>query len=172
MLGALLAATVFGFVVHNVGGDPDIWWHLRNAEYLLTNHRFVRADMYSYTVSGHPWVNSEWLSEVPYYLAWRAFGQQGIVALTLVLAVSIVFGLFYLCWRQSGNIKGSALACYFAVFLAVVNFGPRTILFGYGYLIVLLIVLERFRSRGSAPLWLLPLFSVSGSTPMAPGRSV
>jgi hypothetical protein len=155
MLTTLLAGAVFAFA-HQGLADPDIWWHLRNAEFLFTNHRFIRADMYSFTVAGRPWINPEWLSEVPYYLAWRAFGLIGIKSVELLLVETIFFGLIYLCWRHSGNIKAALLACYFAVFLAVVNFGPRTILFGYAFLVLLLIILERFRSQSRGPLWLIP----------------
>src|SRR6266446_6054606 len=58
--------------------DPDIWWHMRNAQYLFQHHQFPRFDMYSFTVAGHPWINHEWLSEIPYYLAYRAFGLAGV----------------------------------------------------------------------------------------------
>jgi hypothetical protein len=51
--------------------DTDIWWHLRNAQFLLTHHALPNFDAYSYTVAGHPWLNHEWLSEIPYYLALR-----------------------------------------------------------------------------------------------------
>src|SRR5947208_1829507 len=47
--------------------DPDIWWHMRNAQYLLQNHHFPNADMYSFTVAGHTWMNHEWLAEMPYF---------------------------------------------------------------------------------------------------------
>jgi len=154
-LSALLAATVFGMANRGLA-DPDIWWHLRNAEYLLTQRKWLRLDLYSYSVYGHPWINHEWLAEIPYYIAWRAFGLLGIQLLSLVILESIFLGLFYLCWRTSGNIKASAVACYFAVFLGTVSYGPRTLLFGYSYLLALLIVLERFRSRGRAALWALP----------------
>ena len=153
---ALVALIVFLMARGGGVNDPDIWWHLRNAQYLLTNLRFPRIDMYSFTVNGHPWVNPEWLAEIPFYLAWRVWGLVGIKLITIVTAESVILGLFYLCYSSSGNLKGSALACGFATFLAVVNFGPRTILFGYGCLVILLIVLERFRRRGRAPLWLLP----------------
>lgn len=155
MLVTMLAGIVFAFARNGLV-DPDIWWHLRNAEYLLTYHRFVRVDMYSFTVIGHPWVNPEWLAEVPYYLAWRVFGLVGIKAVQLLVIEAIFFGLIYLCWRESRNIKSALVGCFFAVLLATVNFGPRTILFGYCCLVLLLIVLERFRSQGKAPLWLLP----------------
>src|SRR5262249_14973814 len=57
------------------------------------------------------------------------------------------------------------VACYYATFLATVSFGPRTILFGYLELLVLLIVLQRFRQRGDASLWIVPpLFCLWANT--------
>ncbi len=155
-LVALLAGTVFAFTRNGLA-DPDIWWHLRDAEFLLTRHQFIRTDMFSFTVYGQPWVNPEWLGELPYYLAWRAWGLTGIKLIMILAAEAVFFALFYLCYKSNGNSKASALACYFAVFLAVVNFGPRTILFGYFLLVLLLIILQRFRSQGKGPLWILPL---------------
>jgi hypothetical protein len=154
-LTSLLVLTVFTIARDGLA-DPDIWWHLRNAEYLLANFRLPRFDTFSFTVIGHPWINHEWLAEIPYYLAWRAFGLVGIKALSLVILESIFLGLLYLCWQISGNVKASLVVSIFAVMLGSVSFGPRTLLFGYDYLLILLIVLERFRSRGAAPLWVLP----------------
>ena len=136
--------------------DPDIWWHMRNAEYLFQHHHFPRQDMYSFSVAGHPWVSHEWLSEVPFYLAYRALGLVGIKSLTFFVLATIFLLLLYLCFQESRNFKASVTACYYATFLATVSFGPRTILFGYLYLLILLIILQRFRARGSAPLWAIP----------------
>jgi hypothetical protein len=164
LLASLLVTFVFAIACKDLA-DPDIWWHLRNAEYLITNHRFIRFDMYSFTAFGRPWVNTEWLAEVPYYLAWRASGLVGILIVSLVLLESIFLGLFYLCWKETGNVKASALACYFAIFLGTVSFGPRTILFGYMYMVLLLVIVQRFRLRRSAPLWILPpLFCLWANT--------
>jgi hypothetical protein len=156
-LASLLALWVYVVIVGGGGvGDPDIWWHLRNAEYLLTNTKLPRFDMYSYTALGHPWINHEWLAEIPYYLAWRGFGLVGVYALCVLLLEAILLGLFFFCYKSSGNLKGSFLVSSFSVLLTAVSFGPRTILFGYAYLLVLLFVLWRFRSTGVAPLWILP----------------
>lgn len=151
----LLVSTVYAFARKGVS-DPDIWFHLLNAEYLFTSHKFIRTEMFSFTTAGFPWMNPEWLAEIPYYLLWRAFGLTGIKVLSLVLMETIFLGLLYLCWKESGNIKSSSLACYFAAYLGAVSFGPRTILFGYINMIVLLIILQRLRQKGDAPLWLLP----------------
>jgi hypothetical protein len=155
MLTMLLVTLEFMMSHRNVA-DPDIWWHLRNAEYLFQQHQLPRYDFYSFTVAGHPWINHEWLAEVPYYLAWRAGGLSGLNTLMFVIIELIFLGLLYLCYQESRNFKASVAACCFSTFLATVSFGPRTILFGYGYLVVLLIILERFRHKGHAPLWLIP----------------
>ena len=137
--------------------DPDIWWHMRNAQFLLQHHQFVRSDMYSFTVSGHPWINHEWLSEIPCYFAYRALGLVGLKTLCFLIFDAIFLLLLYLCFQESRNFKASVTACYFGTFLATVSFGPRTILFGYLYLVILLIVLQRFRDKGRTPLWTVPL---------------
>src|SRR5262245_20602469 len=136
--------------------DPDIWWHLRNAEHLFQTHQLPSQDMYSFTVAGKDWMNYEWLAEIPFYLAWRAGGLAGVNLLWMLVVQAIFAGLLYLSYRSSKNFKASVLACGFCSFLAVVSFGPRTILFGYVCMVLLLIILERFRSTGRGPLWLLP----------------
>src|SRR5216684_1463997 len=137
--------------------DPDVWWHMRNAQYLLQHHQLPRFDMYSFTVAGHPWINHEWLSEIPYYLAYRALGLVGLKSLTFFLLDAIFLLLLYLSYQESRNFKASFAACCYSTFLATVSFGPRTILFGYVYMVILLIILQRFRQRGDAPLWAIPV---------------
>lgn len=145
--------------------DPDIWWHLRNAQYLVQQHQFPRQDMYSFTAAGKPWVNTEWLSEIPYYVAYRGFGLSGLKTMTFLLPSILMLLLLHLCYQESRNFKASVAACCFGSFLAIVSYGPRTILFGYILLTVLLIVLQRFQRRGTAPLWLVPpLFLVWANT--------
>jgi len=141
--------------------DPDVWWHMRNAQVLLEQHHLVRQDLYSFTVAGHPWVNSEWLSEIPFYLAYRVLGLSGLKAMTFVLPTILMLLLLYLCYQESRNFKASVFACCLASFLAIVSYGPRTIMFGYILMVVLLIILQRFRTGGRAPLWIIPpLFCV------------
>src|SRR5512135_1520232 len=153
----LLVLTVVFIMAHGSIQDPDIWWHLHNADYLFQHHALPRTDLYSFTVPGHAWINHEWLSEVPYYVAWRAWGLLGIEGVMLAVLAFIFLGILYLSYQESGNYKAAVAATCYAIFLASVSFGPRTILFGYAYMVVLLIVLQRFRQKRQAPLWLLPL---------------
>lgn len=157
VLTLVLVVIIFAFAMYRREmNDPDIWWHLRNAQHLFEHHSFPRVDTYSFSVAGAPWINHEWLAEVPYYLAYRAFGLVGVKAVSFFTLSAIFLLLLHLCYQESGNFKSSAVACYFGVFLATISFGPRTILFGYLYLVVLLVILERFRRLGRASLWLIP----------------
>jgi hypothetical protein len=63
----LLAAVIFGFSAKQIA-EPDIWWHLRDAAYLFQHHSFPGVDAYSFTAAGSPWLNHEWLSEIPFFL--------------------------------------------------------------------------------------------------------
>ncbi len=155
LLTLLVLAVVFVLARGSVA-DPDIWWHLHNADCLIQHHALPRQDMYSFTVAGHHWINHEWLGELPYYFGWRALGLRGIDAVTLSVLSFIFMGLLYLSYHQSGHYKASVAACCYAVLLASVSFGPRTILFGYAYLIVLPIVLQRFRQKDSRLVWMIP----------------
>jgi hypothetical protein len=152
----LLVATLQFLLSRNGMNDPDIWWHLRNAEYLFQHHQLPHTDSYSFTVAGQPWMNHEWLSEIPYYVAWTIAGLVGIKTLSIITIQLIFLGVLWLSYRESGNFKASVLASALSTFLATVSFGPRTILFGYGYLVILLIILQRLRQKGDASLWLIP----------------
>src|SRR5262245_45713697 len=73
--------------------DPDIWWHLRNAEYLVQTHQLPNHDLYSFTVAGKDWLNYEWLAEIPFYVAWRINGLAGVNILWMLLVQAIFLGL-------------------------------------------------------------------------------
>ena len=135
--------------------ESDIWVHLRNAQELLTRHSFLRADLYTFTTAGAPLLNFEWLSELTYYLAFRAWGLPGLLAVYMVL-LWLIFGVvYYLALRRGANGGDAALVTMAAVALGYCSFGPRMHHFGWLCLAVLLLVLERFQRTGKG-LWLLP----------------
>ncbi len=160
LLASVVATCVFLFVPRTMA-DPDIWWHLRNAEYQIAIHSFITRDMYSFTTSGAPWMDHEWLAEVPFYLGWRVMGSRGLFLVTAMALECIFLGVFYLAGRHAKNPKAALLPAVIASFLATISFGPRTLLFGWICLVAELLILERY--FGDSPrafrkvLWMLPL---------------
>ena len=135
--------------------DADIWFHLRNALQLLTKHSFLHADLYTFTSSGAPLLNHEWLSELPYYLAFQLCGLRGLLAIYMVVLWLIFGGVYYLALRRGATCGNAALSTMAGVVLGCYSFGPRMFQFGWLCLVALLIVLEHFQQT-SKGLWVLP----------------
>ncbi|HEY4355659.1 MAG TPA: hypothetical protein VGN16_07935 [Acidobacteriaceae bacterium] len=161
MLGGALLLTLFLLASSpNRSGralsDPDIWWHLANAKYLVTTHHFIRQDFYSFTLSGTRWLNIEWLAELPYYFAFHAFSYTGLYLMTMVLASAIVLGTYWLAWLRTGDVKASFATGWIAVFFASVSLAPRMLLFGWLLLVVQLLIEQLFR-KGRDYTWAMPV---------------
>jgi hypothetical protein len=135
--------------------EADIWFHLRNAQELLTRHTFLRADLYTFTTAGAPLLDHEWLSELPYYFAFQAWGLRGLVAVYLVLLLLIFAAIYYLALQRGADPGDAALVTMVGVALGTYSFGPHMHHFGWLCLMALLLVLERFQRIGRG-LWVLP----------------
>src|SRR5215470_4595510 len=79
--------------------EPDIFWHLRDAQYVVSHQHIVTQDLYSFTVSGAPWVSHEWLSELVYYGAYKVAGWQGVLGLYCGLMILLVLAGYWLALR-------------------------------------------------------------------------
>lgn len=139
-------------------GDPDIWWHLRNtAQWLHTGH-FIRSDSWTFTVAGKPWIDPEWLAELPYYFAWHWLGERGIYLAMMLLAAAILLGVYLLGRLRSGSWTAAFVGAAVAAFFSSVSLAPRTLLVGWLFLILELGILWSLDRGRDHTLWLPPLF--------------
>jgi hypothetical protein len=75
--------------------QSDTWWHLRAGQEMWSRHFVMLHDEFSFTAAGAYWPNHEWLSEIVFYLAYRAGGLPGLTA----LAALCVTATLALSWR-------------------------------------------------------------------------
>ena len=136
--------------------DGDIWVHLRNAKELLARGAFLHADGYTFTSSGAPLINFEWLSELPYYLAFTMWDLRGLLAVYLVLLWLIFGGVYWLAMRRGADPADAALVTMGGAFIGAFSYGPRMFQFGWLCLVALLLVLDYFE-RTEKGIWTLPL---------------
>ena len=170
VLAGSLAFLVFIFARRDIP-DPDLWWHMRDAQLLLTQGHLPSADQYSFTAPGVAILPFEYLSDLPFYGAYRWAGQAGVFWLVFALAAAIVLGIFRLSWRASRDLKNSFVVSVGGAMRAAITIGARPLLFGWLYLVLLLLVLAAVREGRWRRLWLLPpLFCLwinsHGSWPM------
>ncbi len=155
----LLFVSAGGTVVRSLA-DNDVWWHLRNASELVRTGRFIRVESYTFTVAGKPWINFEWLGELPYYFANRWLGDRGLYLVLIVVAAAIVVGIYCLARLRSDSWGAAFLASCIAVFLATVSLLPRPLLFGWLFLVIELGVLWSLRKGRDFTIVLPLLFLV------------
>jgi hypothetical protein len=156
MLGMFLIGRIFyearGFVV-----DPDVWWHIKAGQDILRTHHWPTTDSYSFTAAGTPWIAYEWLGEIVLALVYRAGGVVALLVMLVVLGSIIILLLYWLATVRSGNSKAAFVSALALASLAFASFTLRPQMFGYLFLILTLLVMEKFRQGVSWPLWTLPL---------------
>src|SRR5713101_337444 len=156
MLGMFLIGRVFyegrGFVV-----DPDVWWHIKVGQDILRTHHFPTVDPYSFTAAGTPWIAYEWLGEIMLAWMYRLGGVVSLCVFLIAFGSVILLSLYWLAAVRSRNAKAGFISALFLASLAFASFTLRPQMFGYLFLILTLLVMERFRQGVSWPLWTLPL---------------
>lgn len=98
-----------------VGGD--LWWHLAAGRLIVEGGGLPPGDVFSYTASGRPWLNHEWLAQVGLWGLWRGLGPEGL-AWAKVALLLMVFGLTFR--RSLGLGAGPAAALLATVAAACV----------------------------------------------------
>ena len=155
VFAAMVFACMVYFLISRSMVDPDIWWHLRDADIQWSSHSFLSQDLYSFTAHGAPWINHEWLSELPFYLGWRLLGARGVFLVTVLAIEAILLGVFYLAYKKSQSIAAAMVVSVLAAFASTISFGPRTLLFGWICLVLELLIIDRFQ-EDLRYLWTLP----------------
>jgi hypothetical protein len=137
--------------------DPDMWWHLRTGELILT-HGIPRHDTFSFTVPGREIVAHEWLSEAYMWIAYTIAGLRG-VAIAYALLPALAFGLVYRCCDGRPYAAGALVAL--AAFTASPWNGAKPQLFNLVFLASFMLVLTRARRTARrTQLLALPLLTL------------
>jgi hypothetical protein len=155
MLAALLVAAVF-VSLRGFSLDPDVWWHVKVGAAILATHHWPTSDPYSFTASGAPWIAYEWLGDVVLAALRHAAGLRGLLVFDFAVGACVLLALYALASMRSRNSKAAFVATAIVLPLASVSFSARPQMLGYLFLVLTLILLERFRQGRTGTLWLLP----------------
>ncbi len=140
--------------------DGDTGWHIRTGELILDQGRVPHQDPFSYTKPGAEWYAWEWLADVIFALAHRAWGLKGVVLLAGVAITGALLALFrYALWRGANPYIALA-AVLLSSGAAGVHFLARPHVFTLVLLPVSLWMLERGLRRPDGWVWLLPALTV------------
>jgi len=159
MLGMLLVGRIF-YEARGFNIDPDMWWHIKVGGDILRTGHWPTTDIYSWTAAGTPWIAYEWLGEIPLHLVHSISGRfGGVVALDfflIALSSIIMLAVYWLASERAGNSKAGFVSALLLASLAFGNFSLRPQMFGFLFLVLTLLVMEKFRQGVSWPVWTLP----------------
>lgn len=157
--GRASAAVLWAMLGWTVGlsrlDDNSFLWHLRTGHWIL-DHGIPRADPYSYTHPGRPWVAQSWLAEVLYAAIDTVTGPVGIRVLDAAVGGLIAL----LAFRLTVRLRGDGPTWYL-VLPALLASAPlwveRPLLFGVLALTALVWIVEVPDSRaGRNPMLTIP----------------
>jgi hypothetical protein len=155
LLGCLLVAGSYSVAKMNIL-DPDTWWHIAVGQRILATHAWPWSDTYSSTVSGTPWIAYEWLGEVVMGAVASIAGLWSATLLLVGLAGGLLLLLYYYVTLRCGNSKAAFVACVTLIPTLGPFFTLRPQLLGALFLVITLIILERFQQGHERALWFLP----------------
>jgi hypothetical protein len=140
--------------------DPDLGWHVRAGQQMVQTHRVIRADVFSWSMPGYPWVDHEWATDVAMALL---YGVGGLPALGLVWALIILAIAIAVLGNRPGDVPAVTQAAVTLVAFVLVLppiLGVRPQMLSLLFLAILAGVVSRERAEapGAARrLWLLPV---------------
>lgn len=156
---AMLAVLLVGAVAYfgrQFNVDPDLWWHIKTGQTILSTHQWPTTDPYSFTVHGQPWMAFEWLGDTLIAAVYRIGGLRGLGVLLIAVGAAVILSLYAFATLRSHNSKAGFVAAAMLCTFAFANFNLRSQMFGYLFLIITLTILELFREGKKWPMWLLP----------------
>jgi hypothetical protein len=134
--------------------DNSFFTHLATGR-LILDEGFPRADVYSFTAPGEPWVVQSWLASILYGLVDGALGGDGLRLLTAVLTAALA-GLTWRLTRPAEALIPRVALTALVTAVGAAVWSPRPLLIGLLFLALSLLVAE-----GTVPPWaLLPAFWV------------
>ena len=139
--------------------DPDIWWHLKTGQWVLSHQAVPWSDPFGANTQGVQWIAYSWLAEILFHGIEQA---QPIVGLNLlqglIFAATIGILLFH-AFARSGSFRSAILLT--SVFLVPMTpWVARPQIFSFLFTALTMLILWWGQHRNAKVLWLLPLLIV------------
>jgi hypothetical protein len=114
ILLAILGLAALTFTCGLTVADPDLWGHtLYGLRAIDQGVPAEAADPFSYTASGRPWINHEWLTEWTFGWLWRILGDFGLWLWRGAMAVALFAATLAAIRRWSASIPAAAVVLGF-----------------------------------------------------------
>lgn len=133
--------------------SPDLFWHLSAARWIIAHHAIPKADSFSFTQYGTPWIDFEWGTQLVWYAVNSIGGLWGLWTLKGILlclafwpvdgflreegassaARAGALGLWLAAMLAQSDLRADLTSVmFFAIILRRLERGRASFLFGFG----------------------------------------
>jgi hypothetical protein len=144
----------------SVLSDADIYWHIVVGQWIIDHRAVPHTDMFSFTMSGEPWITSAWLSEVLFYAAFRFAGWPGPVMLAALSASSAIFLLTLLLLKRLPNVPVMIIVAAGIAMTATHTLARPHVLIFPLMVVWANALVDASEQRRAPSLWYLPLITL------------
>ena len=155
-LAIALVLSLLGLFTLRTISSPDIGFHLKAGNHVLSGNGWPRADPFTFTVNDRAYVDTSWGYQVMLAAVERVSGSAGMIVLHVLLVIGL-FTLVLLAARlRAGEASPAAALLLLGGLAAEPRFEVRPEILSYTFLAALLYLLQRRAEGARTPLWLLP----------------
>jgi len=156
---ALALAFPFVLALERIS-ESDTFWHLKTGEWIVAHGAIPRADPFSATVNGKPWLDWEWLFQVGIYVVYTLGGFNALVVGKAIIVFLTGLVLFIACRRNGAGVPLAALLAMVAFVAARERLEVRPDVVMFLFAAITVCCLESVRlGKPHALLW-LPLLQL------------
>jgi len=137
--------------------DSDLWAHLKCGEHLFRTGSILTTYYYNCSWPDFPYVNHSWLFQAVIYAVSAAAGEEGLMALQVLLVLLPFFLLYRILRARTDSALLIAFVLSLGVLAATHRFALRPQHFTFLFLTGFLAILDRYRRGMRRTVWLLPL---------------
>jgi hypothetical protein len=163
-MAALLCIALFqlGSPALSGEGDPDFWWHLLYAKWMLEHQAVPTTDFISWTFNGTPYLLTQWAGQLVLGLSYMAGGGLGTSLLTLACVVGVMVLAARICQLEFGDRNVAMLVALGSTTVFWSTYG-RPQMFSFLCLAGIVLLVEKTRNRA----WTTKEVAILGAVMMA-----
>ena len=138
--------------------NSDLGRHLLSGSIIVNSQTVPTTNLFSYTYTDYPFINTHWFSQVIFYFWHHTFGFDGLIILSVLLAL-LTYGAIYLfAVRRFGVLTPTLVMLLFLQVIAG-RTQVRPELFSFLLLTIFLIILYHYREKYTR--WVFALIPLS-----------
>lgn len=141
-------------------GAGDTWWYLACGRYIVENRTVPQTDVFSHTFYGKEWINSEWLTNVVFYLIFSAFGREGLAVYKIIMVIIIFSLVLFRVYRKTGNYQYVLICLFILSFVGKIFLDIRAQLSTFIFINISILLFDMYREGKRWVIYIIPLMMI------------